>query len=331
MKNVKKIIALIVSLSIVGLTGCGLITKTPEAKAKEVLIKVNSEKMTRQEFDKRMESQIAYYENYYGEGYFSKPENAEALKALKESVLENLADEMFALQKAEELKVVPAEDKLNEEVEKTVKEEMENLGGEEEFTKEIEKMKISIDDFKETVKRQVIIGKLYDYVVKDVTVADDEINKYYQENLYDYTTQPNVMNLSHILVATQDEALKIKDEYDAGKKFEDLAKQYSTDEGSKENGGLLGDVEYNNDQLDKTFLEYAKLVPEGMVSQPVHTQFGWHLIKVNKRTEYPAKPLSEVKDEIKSKLLSQKKSEKYSTQMAEWKEKASIKVYKDRL
>lgn len=330
MKNIKKIIALIVSISILGLTGCSLISKTPEAIAKEVLIKVNDQKMTREEFNNKMESQIAYYEQYYGEGYFAKAENAATLKSFKELTLDNLADEMFGLQKAEELKLVPTEEELNAEVEKTVKEETETLGGEAEFTKQLEAMKYTIDDFKQVVKNQTIIQKLYEYVVKDVTVTDDEINKHYQENLYDYTTQPNVMNLSHILVATEDEALKIKDEYDAGKSFEELAKQYGTD-GTKDQGGLLGDIEYNTQDMDQTFMEYAKLVPEGMVSQPVHTQFGWHLIKVNKRTEYPAKPLTEVKEEIKTLLMDQKKSEKYQTTMKEWKEKASIKVYKDRL
>lgn len=330
MIKMKKLIALIVSISIIGLTGCGLISKTPEAKAKEVLIKVNDEKMTRAEFDKKMESQIAYYEQYYGEGYFTKPENAEGLKQLKEMVLDSLADEMYGLQKAEELKVVPTDADLTAEVDKTYKEEVEAAGGEETFTKQMEAMKYTIDDFKETVRRQIIISKLYDHVVKDITVTDEEINKYYQENLYDYTTQPNTMNLSHIIVATEDEALKIKDEYDAGKSFEDLAKQYGTD-GTKDAGGLLGDIEYNAENMDKTFLEYAKLVPEGMVSQPVKTQFGWHLIKCNKRTEYPAKPLSEVKEDVKTTIMDKKKSEKYQTQITEWKEKASIKVYKDRL
>jgi foldase protein PrsA len=277
-----------------------------------------------------MESQIAYYESYYGAGYFSKSENASALKSMKESVLDSLADQMYGIEKAKELKLIPADEELNTEIDKTLKEEMENAGGEEKFNKQLETLKMTKDDFKENIKEQIIIKKLYDYIVKDVTVTDEEINKYYQENLYDYTTKPNVMNLSHILVKTEDEALKIKEEYNSGKKFEDLAKQYGTD-ATKDNGGLLGDIPYNDTNIDKTFLEYAKLVPEGMVSQPVQTQFGWHLIKVNKRTEYPAKPFEQVKEDIKSKMLEQKKQDKYSTTMADWKKKASIKVYTDRI
>lgn len=331
MKKIKKFIALIVSLSIVGTTGCSLISKTPEAKAKEVLIKVNNNKMTRGEFDRRIEQQIAYAEQYYGQpGYFSKPENAEALKSLKEKALDSFAEEMLQLQKASELKVAPPDEELNKEVDKTLKEQMDAAGGEEKFTKQMETLKYTMDDIKKVIKDQIILGKLYDYVIKDVTVSDKEINNYYQQNLYDYTTKPDVMNLSHILVPTQDEALKIKKEYDAGKSFEELAKQYGTD-GTKDKGGLLGDVSYDAQNYDQTFMKYAKTVPEGKVSQPVQTKYGWHLIKVNKRTEYPVKPLAEVKDEIKSTLMDQKTSEKYQTQVNEWKSKASIKVYKDRL
>lgn len=330
MRKFKSLIAIIVAMSVLTLSGCSLISKTPEGKAKTVLIKVNNQTLTREQFDKKMESQIAYYEKYYGAGYFSKPENAQALKAFQENNLNLYADEMFALQKAAELKLVPAEADLTAEIEKQYKAEVESNGGEESFKKALEEMKFTVESLKESIRKQIIIQKLYDNVVKDIAVSDDDINKYYQENLFDYTTKPNTMNLSHILVATEDEAIKIKDEYDAGKKFEDLAKQYSTDP-SKDKGGLLGDVAYNNEEIDKAFLEYAKIVPEGMVSQPVKSSFGWHLIKVNKRTEYPVKPLSEVKEEIKSKLLQEKQSEKYQAQMTQWKEKATIKVYKDRL
>lgn len=331
MKNIKKLIALILSISIIGLTGCSLIEKTPEAKAKEVLIKVNNKKLTRQEFNEKMEPQIAYYELYTGQtGYLSKPENAETLKKYQENILDSIADEMLQLQKAAELKLVPTEEELNKEVDKTIKEQMEAAGGEEKFNKQLETMKYTMDDFKEIIKTQTIISKLYDHVVKDVAVTDDEISKYYDENKSKFTTKPNVMNLSHIVVATEDEAKKIKAEYDAGKSFEELAKQYGTD-GTKDKGGLLGDVEYNAQNYDQAFLAGARKVPEGKVSNPVKSSFGWHLIKVNKITEYPVKPLAEVKDEIKSTLLDQKKSEKYQTQLNDWKAKASIKVYKDRL
>jgi foldase protein PrsA len=222
MKKIASLIALVVAISITGLTGCGLISKTPEAIAKTVVAKVGSEKMTKAEFDKRMQSIIGYYEQYYGKDFFKKPENAEALKQVKEQTLNNIADEMFALQKAKELKLDTDTAAINAEVDKQYKQEVDNAGGEDKLKTNMEAVNMTLDELKDNMKRQIIIGKLYDYVTKDVTVTDEEMKKYYQENLYDYTEKPNVMNLSHILVKTEDEALKIKEEYNSGKKFEDL-------------------------------------------------------------------------------------------------------------
>lgn len=330
MKKIRILIALIISISIIAMTGCSLIEKTPEAIAREVLAKVNGEKITRQEFDKRLATQIAFYEQYYGEGYFDKAENAEYFKQMKEGLLDSLADERLQLQKAEELNLVPTEEKLNAEIDKSIKEQIETAGGEEKFNKQLEAMKYTIDDFKKIVRNQIIIDKLYEDTVKDVTVTDEEINKQYKDNPYDYTEKPNVMNVSHIIVPTEEEAKNIKKEYDAGKSFEELAKQYGTD-GTKDKGGLLGDIEYNTQDYDPAFVEGAIKVPEGKVSEPVQSGAGWYLIKVNKKTEYPVKPLEDVKEDIKSTLLEDKKSEKYQTQLTEWKEKASIKVYKNRV
>lgn len=332
MKKIRILIALIVSISIMTMTGCSLIEKTPEAVAKEVLVKVNDQKLTREEFNKRVELQIAFYEQYYGyeEGYFDKPENAQYLKSMKESLLEGFADEMLQLQKAEELKLVPAEDALNSEIEKSVKEEIEASGGEEKFNEQLKKMGYTLEDFKKNIRTKTIIEKLYEGTTKDVTVTDEEVSKQYKDNPYDYTEKPNVMNVSHIVVLTEEEAKNIKKEYDSGKSFEELAKQYGTD-GTKDKGGLLGDINYNGQGYDPLFVEAALKVPEGKVSDPVKSSSGWHLIKMNKKTEYPLKSFDTVKEDIKSDLLSQKKNENFQTQMTEWKEKASIKIYKNRV
>lgn len=332
MKKIRILIALIVSISILTMTGCSLIEKTPEAVAKEVVVKVNNEQLTREEFNKRLGQQIAFYEQIYNyeKGYFDKPENAGYLKTLKESLLDGFADEMLQLQKAKELGLIPTEDELNTEIDKTVKEQIEASGGEDKFNEQLKNMNYSLDEFKKNIRKQIIIEKLYEGTTKDVAVTDEEASKEYKDNPYDYTEEPNVMNVSHIVVPTEEEAKNIKKEYDAGKSFEDLAKQYGTD-GTKDKGGLLGDINYNAQNYDPLFVEAAIKVPEGKVSDPVKSSFGWHLIKINKKTEYPVKSFDKVKEDIKSTLLSQKKNEKFQTQLSEWKEKASIKVYKNRV
>jgi len=86
------------------------------------------------------------------------------------------------------------------------------------------------------------------------------------------------VDASHILVKTESEANAIKFDLDHGKKFEDIAMEKSTCPSAK-NGGHLG--EFSRGQMVKEFEDASFNMNEGDVSEPVQTQFGWHIIKVN--------------------------------------------------
>lgn len=330
--KIKRSISIFLFLTyLLGLTGCNLIAKTPEGIKNTVVAKVGNEKITKGDFDKRLSLEKARYETYYGEGFFDKKENAEYLKEIKEKLLDQMVEEKVYLQKAKELKVVPDEKTLNDEAQKQIDEAIKAYGDEKKFNDQLSKLKITIDDYKELVKNSIIFEKLYDNQTKDIKVTDEEINNYYHENAYDYTEKPNVMNVSHILVNTEEEAKKVKEEIEKGLKFEDAAKKYSTDPGSKDKGGDLGDIYYNDKNYDNNFMLAAISLPVGKISSPVKSQFGYHIIRVNKKTEYPMVPLEKVKSEISNILIEQKKSTKFQNLVQEWEKKISIKKYTDRL
>lgn len=86
------------------------------------------------------------------------------------------------------------------------------------------------------------------------------------------------------------------EEAKSGKDFAELAKKYS--EGpSKEKGGDIGT--FQREEMVEPFSEKAFSMAPGDISQPVRTQFGWHIIKVEEKTEERTKPLAEVKDKIR--------------------------------
>lgn len=62
-----------------------------------------------------------------------------------------------------------------------------------------------------------------------------------------------------------------------------MAKEVSQDPGSKDKGGLLGDISYSDSNYDPTFMKAAIALKEGTISNPVHTQWGYHIIKVNSK------------------------------------------------
>ncbi|WP_207669259.1 peptidylprolyl isomerase [Fonticella tunisiensis] len=327
----KKLVALLASVSVVaGLSGCGLITKTPEGIKATVVARINDQKITKGEFDKKFESQLEQLKMMYGQNFADKKENQEYIKQMKEDFLSSLVEDALLVQEAKKENVI--DDKsLEDEVKKQYDEQVKAAGGEEQFKKQLEGIKFSTEDFKEYLKINILKDKLYEKTTQNVTVSDEDAKKYYNDNIYQYTEKPNKMNISHILVATEKEAQDIKARLDKGEKFEDLAKQYSTDPGSKDKGGELGEFEYANNNLDKTFFINAIAVPEGKISAPFKTQFGWHIVRMNKKEEYNPKPFDTVKEEIKKTMLDSKKQEEFKKKIEEWKDKAKIKEYPERL
>lgn len=106
-------------------------------------------------------------------------------------------------------------------------------------------------------------------------------------------------NASHILVESEDQALALLASLKSGSNFSDLAKKQSTGP-SGPNGGQLG--WFGPGQMVPEF-EAAVLVLEvGNVSQPVQTQFGWHIVKLNDRRQKPLPTFEELKPELIQKL-----------------------------
>jgi foldase protein PrsA len=139
-----------------------------------------------------------------------------------------------------------------------------------------------------------------------------------------------MIKLAHILVGTEDEAKKVKERLGKGEDFAKLAKELSTDTGSKDNGGEY-EVPYVGSGFDQTFMTAAMAQGEGQISAPIGTQFGFHVIKTIKKTEYPVKKFDTVKEEIKTALLTENQQSKYLETMSKWREEAKIKYYDDNL
>jgi peptidyl-prolyl cis-trans isomerase C len=112
----------------------------------------------------------------------------------------------------------------------------------------------------------------------------------------------------HILVKTKEEADKILEQLKHGAKFEDLAKANSIDN-SKNNGGDLG--WFNVSNMAKPFGDAVAALKKGeTTSQPVQTEFGWHIIRLDDTRDNVPPPFDSVKDRI-SQLVQQKKLEAY--------------------
>lgn len=172
-----------------------------------------------------------------------------------------------------------------------------------------DRFKIEADRLHDNLLKQFALSEL----LNNIPISSEEIAAYYEENK-DQFTSPERVKASHILVKSEKEASDIIKELEAGLSFEDAAAKYSTCP-SKEKGGDLGF--FTRGQMVAEFEDVAFTLELNKISQPVQTQFGYHIIKVTDSKTAGTKSLDEAKNEIKDILLGQKQQTAYMNRVTE--------------
>ena len=171
---------------------------------------------------------------------------------------------------------------------------------------------------KKGLMQRYAVSKLFD----TIQISDDEIKAYYDAHSAEFK-QEEKMSAKHILVDSLEAAEKISAEIKAGKAFEDAAREYSSCP-SKSRGGDLGT--FSRGKMVKEFEDAAFALTQGMVSAPVKTQFGYHLIKAGEMTPAGSADLEAVKDQIKKRLFQAKQKEVYAKRLEELKESYPVQI-----
>jgi peptidyl-prolyl cis-trans isomerase C len=127
--------------------------------------------------------------------------------------------------------------------------------------------------------------------------TDDALHQVYEEAVKKMTPEEEV-HARHILVPTEDEAKAIEAQLKGGADFATLAKEKSKDPSGASNGGDLG--YFTKDQMVPEFADAAFKLDKGQISDPVHTQFGWHIIKVEDKRTKPTPTFDEVKGQLET-------------------------------
>jgi peptidyl-prolyl cis-trans isomerase C len=127
-------------------------------------------------------------------------------------------------------------------------------------------------------------------------LTDDAMHKVYDEAVKQMPPEEEV-HARHILVPTEQEAKDIEAELKKGGDFAALAKEKSKDPGAAD-GGDLG--YFTKDQMVPEFSDVAFKLEKGQISDPVHTQFGWHIIKVEDKRTKPTPTFDQVRGQIES-------------------------------
>lgn len=162
--------------------------------------------------------------------------------------------------------------------------------------------------------------------IGEPTVTDTEVRAFYERNKERYSS-PETVRARHILIrdtGARDRIAAIRARIVAGADFATMAREHSQD-GSAQAGGDLGT--FRRGQMVPPFEEAAFSLPVGQVSQPIETQFGWHLIKVEEHRAAETPEFEEVRQDAERRIASQKRAEAVRELIASLKSRAHIRVH----
>jgi foldase protein PrsA len=213
-----------------------------------------------------------------------------------------ISDKIVAAE-AKKQKITVSDSVVNKEIDKLKAQ----YGGDNAFNQALESNNTTLTTVKNDLKNYLILKKLME---PDIKITDEEMKTYFNENKDSFATVDQV-KASHILVADEKTAKEIKQKLDNGEDFAALAKKYSTDEGTKANGGELG--YFAKGTMVTEFDNVAFSLPVNTISDPVKTEYGYHIIKVEAKKAAQAANYEDSKAQIKETLFDQKVDSQYRT------------------
>ncbi|MBV8066643.1 MAG: peptidylprolyl isomerase [Candidatus Eremiobacteraeota bacterium] len=175
-------------------------------------------------------------------------------------------------------------------------------------------------DVRSALREQIMLDKA---LAKDVNITPAQVSAYFKKNHATFD-KPEQVTARHILVPTLPQANMIEAKLKAGGNFAALAKQYSTDPGSKDKGGELGS--FRRGQMVPAFDKYAFSAPIGQISPPIKSPFGYHIIQVESRTPGQQATLASATPQIMDTLRQQQEAPLIQPFLQGLQQKATIVV-----
>jgi foldase protein PrsA len=231
-----------------------------------------------------------------------------------EAALDTLIAEKIVELESDKKKITVKDSEIDEELQSM----KDSYGGEEAFNEALASSGASLDSVKKNVQSFLLTEKLLE---DRISISDDQIKEYFEANK-DSFVQEEQVEASHILVDDEKTAQEVKKKLDDGGDFAELAKEYSTDTSNAESGGELGF--FAKGEMVTEFDEKAFAMKKGEISEPVKTEFGYHIIKVTDKKDAKEAVLADHKEEIKDILFDQALQTEYGTWLQEKKEDYKI-------
>ena len=302
--------------------GCNTAGDKPKV-AENIVAKVNDKEIDYDSFKKNFSIVEKRYNEWYTENIWSQEINGKTvLEIVKDQVLDKLIIEELIEEEVSK-KGITVEDAKLEETYNSFKERLEQ---DEELKKFYEENNLDEEFVKEQIRMELLVQEYEKAVFEELGLNDQEkLN----ELTKDYVVQ---VSAKHILVDDEELAKELITKIEAGEDFTELAKEHSKDPSVKDNSGDLG--YFPREVMVPEFEKAAFSMNVGEVSEPVKTDYGYHIIKVEGK-----KTIEDLKEEIseeelafeKQKVEAVVKQEKFIKKIEELKSKAKIEKFEENL
>lgn len=309
-------LVLIIMFSVFMLAGC------QEDDQEQAIGEVNGEAITQKQFDQHYRMVLSWYQQNYGE---VDEEDQELVTNLKDSSFQDLVVQKLVLQESKKRGIEPDLEQVEQDLEaiRTQRNQLEENG----YQKFLDENGFDDEFLKEEWITQDLYVQLQNEVTSDVKVTEEEAQVYYEENEAVFQ-HPAGKEIYHILVENQEKASEVLKQLNEGGSFAELAAQYSIDPGSKSRGGDVGVVNEDTNFVEPFKKAALELSPGILMTTPVESEFGFHIIKAGQQLEEGVWPFSKVQNDIEASLLRYKQDESFNQFLEDMQADAKIEDFR---
>lgn len=275
-RQTSKKLLILITLAALLLTACGGGSDDIPADA---VAMVNGSPISRTTYENTLALMKMNYEMEMGPGFFDEPDNVEGLTLLdtiKEQVLERLIFTEIILQDAVEQGIELEEEEFNQ----TMEMFMGFIEEDEALNTFMAQNNIGEDYFREEMRKELLMMEYQEHFMSHINITEEDAREFYDNNPEMFAIDQ--VSASHILVDEEALALELKTQLDQGADFGELAMTHSTCPSAVQ-GGDLGT--FGRGQMVPEFESAAFSMEVGTISDPVQTQFGWHIILLTDRID----------------------------------------------
>ena len=243
----------------------------------------------------------------------------QSVKEIMDSLIDRLVDDYLVLEYGRQNNITISE----QELESAVEDVKEDYPEEKVFQEMLLHRYLNYDEWKEGLKRHLLIRKIIAKINEGISpITHEEIKAYYVTHETEFT-QPPMVKFSQIVTRSEDEAEALRERLLKGEHLDELARLYSTAP-EAEDGGEVGWIP--QDALDESIDKAIFSLSVGEISPVVKTPYGYHIFQIDaKRPEGP-KSLQEARDEIETILILQKQEVLYNNWIARLRELFPVRI-----